>query len=198
MKKIQLLAIGALALFLTSCGSTKMFSYTSRSVSIADGVDIMPTQTYVDVNPDFSRRIMAESSVCSSTQQAMDEAKYNAIVNNKVDIVVDPIYKIETSSNGVKAYLTGFAGYYVNPRTVLGDIKALEDVSKEAVEKYIMIHDAKQIVPYMYQQSDHICINHGGQCHKAPAAAPQVTTVPTTTTTTTTRTSTSSSSSKRK
>lgn len=193
MKKIQLLAIGAFALFLTSCGSSKMYSYTSRSVSIADGVEIMPTQTYVDVNPDFSKRIMAESSVCSSTQQAMDEAKYNAIVNNKVDIVVDPIYKIETSSNGVKAYLTGFAGYYINPRTVLGDIKAMEDVSKEAVEKYIMIHDAKQIVPYMYQQSDHICINHGGQCGKAPSApAQQVTTAPTTTTTT--RTSTSSSS----
>lgn len=195
MKKIQLLAIGALALFLTSCGSSKMYSYTSRSVSIADGVEIMPTQTYVDVNPDFSKRIMAESSVCSSTQQAMDEAKYNAIVNNKVDIVVDPIYKIETSSNGVKAYLTGFAGYYINPRTVLGDIKAMEDVSKEAVEKYIMIHDAKQIVPYMYQKNDHICINHGGQCGKAPSApAQQVTTAPTTTITTTTRTSTSSSS----
>ncbi|MCQ2339357.1 MAG: hypothetical protein MJZ79_01035 [Paludibacteraceae bacterium] len=195
MKKIQFLAVGALALLLASCGSSKSYTYTSRTISIADGVELLPTQTYVDVNPDFSKRIMAESSVCSSTEEAMDEAKYNAIVNNKVDIVVDPIYKIEESSNGYKAYLTGFAGYYVNPRTVLGDIKAMEDVSKEAVEKYLMIHDAKQIVPYMYQQSDHICINHGGHCGKAPSApAQQVTTAPTTTTTTRT----SSSSSRRK
>jgi len=155
MKAIKLSAIVVMAIMMSACGSTSsMFTYTSRSNAI-DNVNISATQTIVDVRPDFGRRINAESSPCVTADEAKAEAKYNAIMNQKIDIVVDPIYKIEYKNGRYTAYLTGYAGYYENPRTLLGDIQLLDSVSKESIKKYLMLKGDPQILKYL-----------GGPCHE--------------------------------
>jgi hypothetical protein len=50
-----------------ACSSPSTFTYTSRSNAI-DNVNITATKTIVDVTPDFSKRITAESSRCMSVE----------------------------------------------------------------------------------------------------------------------------------
>lgn len=175
MKK--LFFIGAVALVMASCTT---YSYTSRSANIANDVKLMTTQTLVDVQVDFTKRVEAQSSLCATESEAMNEAKYNAIVNNKIDLVIDPIYKIEHQFRKVRVYLTGYAGYYVNPRTALDGVKQMEDVDKSTVEKYLLLNQTNEIAPYLYKNSDHITINHNGSAPKCDGCktAPVVTSTP--------------------
>lgn len=209
MKRIQILIVALLAIVVTSCTT---YSYTSRSVSIAQSMDVQPTSTLVDVKPDFSKRISESSSWCKSADEAMGQAKYNAISNNKIDIVVDPIYKLTYKGRKCMAVLTGFAGYYVNPRTILEDIKQLKDVDKAEIEKYLIMEQNPQIIKYLYENKEGstVTINHNGKCaascpSKSEVAPATTTTAPSVTTSSSTksnssstRSSSSSSSSSRK
>ena len=178
MKHIQFLAIAVLALVFTGCTT---YSYTSRSVSIAQSMDVQPTSTLVDVKPDFTKRVSESSSWCKSEAEAMGEAKYNAINNNKIDIVIDPIYKTTYHGKKCMVNLTGYAGYYTNPRTLLEDIKQLENVDKAEIEKYLILKQDPQIIKYLYEnkEGNTVTINHNGQskcascpkkCESTPAA----------------------------
>ena len=138
MKQIKYLAaVVVAALALNSCTT---FSYTSRSTFV-DRENIDGTAMIVDVRPDFSKRIATESRLCKSPNEAREEAKYLAITANKCDVIVDPVYKIEQRGLKFKAYLVGFAGYYENPRTLYEDIKLLKNISKEDIEKYLILKD---------------------------------------------------------
>lgn len=137
MKQFKLFAIVAAVVALSSCST---YSYTSRSTAI-DRENIDGTSMIVDVRPDFSKRIATESRRCKTIAEAREEAKYLAITNNKCDVIVDPVYKIEKRSFKYKAYLVGFAGYYENPRTIYEDIKSLKDISREEIEKYLILKD---------------------------------------------------------
>ncbi|MCQ2346359.1 MAG: hypothetical protein MJZ92_00335 [Paludibacteraceae bacterium] len=159
MKHIQFLAIAVLAFVVTGCTT---YSYTSRSISISQSMDVQPTQTLVDVTPDFMKRITETSSWCKSTEEAMGEVKYKAITNNKIDIVVDPIYKIESRGRKCMVTLTGFAGFYSNPRTMLDNIKQMKDVDKAEIEKYLILQQNPQIIQYLYEnkEGNSVVINH--------------------------------------
>jgi hypothetical protein len=138
MKQIKIFAaVIVAAVTMSSCAS---FSYTSRSESI-HRQDINGTSMVVDVRPDFTKRIAAESRRCKTPIEAREEAKYLAITNNKCDVIVDPVYKIEKRSGKYKAYLTGFAGFYENARTLFQDIQMYKDVKKEDIEKYLILKD---------------------------------------------------------
>lgn len=180
MKQFKILAIVIAAAALSSCSS---FSYTSRSTSI-DRETIQGTSMVVDVRPDFSKRIATESRRCKTPNEAREEAKYIAITTNKCDVVVDAIYKVEKRSGKYKAYLFGFAGYYENPRTIYEDINLLKNVSREDLEKYLIIKDP-QILELINQKGNSEVINifEGQQepkeCHKAaPAPAPKAAPAP--------------------
>ncbi len=134
-------AVAVLALALTGCSS---YTFTSRS-NMIDRVNIEQAPMIVDVRPDFNKRIEAESRRRQSANQAMEEAKYNAIVENKCDVIVDPIYKVEKQGGKYRAYLTGFAGYYKNARTIYEDIQLLKDVRKEDLEKYLILKDPAMV-----------------------------------------------------
>lgn len=159
MKTLKhIFAVAALAALVASCSS---YSYTSRSVSIAQSMDVRPTQTLVDVRPDFQTRITATSSMCKTPSEAMAEAKYKAITENRIDIVVDPIYEMEHRGRKFRAKLSGFAGYYTNPRTALEEIRQHDSISIEAIEKYLMLQNGSMIIPYLYQQkpeANHVTI----------------------------------------
>ncbi len=138
MKQIKIFAaIVVAALGMSSCAS---FSYTSRSEAI-NRQDINGTSMIVDVRPDFSKRIATESKRCKTITEAREEAKYLAVTNNKCDVIVDPVYKIEQRGFKFKAYLTGFAGYYENPRTLYQDILIYKDLKREDIEKYLILKD---------------------------------------------------------
>ena len=92
----------------------------------------------------------------------MGEVKYKAITNNKIDIVVDPIYKIESRGRKCMVTLTGFAGFYSNPRTMLDNIKQMKDVDKAEIEKYLILQQNPQIIQYLYEnkEGNSVVINH--------------------------------------
>lgn len=159
MKHIKILAIAVLALAATGCTT---YSYTSRSIGVAPQAEIQPTSTLVDVKPDFTKRISESSSWCKSQNEAMGEVKYNAIVNNKIDIVVDPIYKIAVKGRKCMVTLTGYAGYYVNPRTMIENIGQLKNIDKADIEKYLILNQDHQIIKYLYdkKEGNTVTINH--------------------------------------
>ena len=138
MKQLKIFAaLFVAAIALSSCAS---YSYTSRSTAI-NRKDMNATAMIVDVRPDFTKRIAAESTRCKTITEARDEARYRAITDNRCDVIVDPVYKIEQRGMKFKAYLTGFAGFYENPRSLLQDIQLYKDVKKEDIEKYLILKD---------------------------------------------------------
>lgn len=115
----NLFTMSFVALIATSCSTYK------NSYRLTDVPDTRAkvTQTVVDVEPDFSKRIKGESlERRRSVTEAKNNAYYNAIVTNNVDVLVDPIYEIK-STKGLfgtrhRAWVTGFAGSYKNARTI--------------------------------------------------------------------------------
>lgn len=53
--------------------------------------NIVASPTVVDVSADYAKPITATSRSCKTQTEAMQEAKYMAIVDNKIDILVDMI-----------------------------------------------------------------------------------------------------------
>lgn len=158
MKKITFVSLCALAMVFTACST---YQYGARHADI-NRQAITATPTVVDVKPDFNKRVNVTSTWQRTKQDAMAECQYMAIMNNKIDIVVDPIYKIEfrpTRMKKWKAELVGFGGYYVNPRTQYEDMKELQKFSREDIEKYLILHNPS-VLKYMNASSDVINIYH--------------------------------------
>ena len=145
----------AAAVFVCSCST---YQYTSRETFIQNH-NIEATPTVVDVQVDYTKRISETSGRCKTQSEALSEAKYNAIVNNKIDVLVDMVYKVEKNGRTYQAKISGFAGYYKNSRTFYEDIKLLENVKKEDVEKYLILHNP-EVIKYMNQQGETVNIYH--------------------------------------
>lgn len=154
--KIVLFAIAAL--FLGSCST---YQYTSRNVKV-NTQSISVTPTIVDVRVDYTKRITETSQFHKSKQDALDEAKYQAIQKNKIDILIDPIFKVEYKHFRYQASVTGFAGYYTNSRTLHDDILQYKDVTKDDIEKYLILHNP-EVIKYLNQKGEVININHNGK-----------------------------------
>lgn len=175
MKKITFVSLCALAMVFTACST---YQYGARHADI-NRQAITATPTVVDVKPDFNKRVNVTSTWQRTKQDAMAECQYMAIMNNKIDIVVDPIYKIEfrpTRMKKWKAELVGFAGYYVNPRTQYEDIKELQKFSREDIEKYLILHDS-EVLKYLNAKGEVVNIYHNNcppkKADKASAPKPE-------------------------
>ena len=138
MKQIRIFAVITVVMLVMS--SCSYYTYTSRSVKV-NRADLYQSAMIVDVRPDFSKRIITESRPCKTASQAMEEAKYQAVVGNQCDVIVDPVYKVTKTGSRYRASLTGFAGFYKNPRTIYEDINLLKDVSREDIEKHLILQD---------------------------------------------------------
>jgi uncharacterized lipoprotein YajG len=158
-EKDLLCGILASVLMLSGCST---YQYTSRQTNV-QREDITMSPTIVDVRPDYEKRIEVTSGWCKTKETAMDECRYIAIVNNKIDVVVDPIFKVEyRKGHGPKKYkatLTGFAGYYTNSRTLFEDIERLKNFSREDIEKYLILQNP-EVLKYMNKQGDVVNIYH--------------------------------------
>lgn len=153
MKKIIIISIAIACL--CSCST---YRYSARQIAV-DNHNITATPTVVDVEVDYTKRINETSRKCKTQTEAMQEAKYLAIVNNNIDILVDMVYKVEKKASKYRVTVTGFAGYYKNSRTLYEDIKLMGDVDKEDVEKYLMLHNPETI-KYINQKGEVVNIYH--------------------------------------
>lgn len=126
-----------MALMLTSCST---YQYSARTV----GVNRQPIQTKeaaVEVVPDYGRVVTATSDYHITQKDAITEAEYLCIINNKIDVVVDPIMKVEYTplqQKKYKATITGYAGTYNKAKA---GVDAVSSYSKEEIEKYKLLTD---------------------------------------------------------
>ena len=113
---LSIFALGVLA-------SCKTFSHSSRDIDL-ENRDVEANSFVVDVEPNFSNRIKGSSTKKHKVEKsAKEEAYFNAVIENNVDVLVDPIYSVTTTKKillffGGKSEATvyGYAGFYKNPK----------------------------------------------------------------------------------
>ena len=153
--KRNLLILIATAIAFCSCST---YRYTSRETFI-EHQNIKATPTVVDLRVDYSKHIIESSGKCRTPEDALSEAKFNAVVNNNIDVLVDILYKIEQRFFKYQATVFGYAGYFRNSRSLFEDIRLLEKLNKEDVEKYIILHNP-EVLKYINQKGDIVNIYH--------------------------------------
>jgi len=171
MKKLGFIVL----VLVTSLSSCRMNQYVVREVDV-DRNNIQMTPMVVDVRPDFSRRINEQTKWCKTADEAAMEARYMAITQGNIDVVVDPILQIERRPAGNRKYranLTGFAGFYQNARTVYEDMKAMREFSREDIEKYLIFKNP-EVLKYMNAEGKVVNIYKNGEkaAAKPAVAAP--------------------------
>ena len=120
---------------LSSCS---VYKYSSRVAETQTQNNIYITPSVVDVKIDLKKKITVVSNIQKTEDAARENAYYKAITDNDIDILVSPIYEIEIQSGGnCKATVTGFAGYFMNPRTVTEDKKLEYDAKLAALDKML-------------------------------------------------------------
>ncbi len=117
----ELLFLVLSVVILSSCDTYK---HSYRQSNIPDQKVKVADKIGVELVMDDKKIITATSSHRHGSEKAAkDEAYFMAITQNDIHVLVDPIYKVTTSSKilifGGKstAEVTGFAGYYRNPRS---------------------------------------------------------------------------------
>ena len=102
--------------------SCKSYNNSYRANSVTNKT-IQTSRMVVDVMPDFTKSVNGTSRTFrgrDSEKLARENAYYNAIVSNNIDVLVDPVYEIRIKNTlfGLRtsADVRGFAGKYQNPR----------------------------------------------------------------------------------
>lgn len=162
--KHKMLVTSLLAtLLLSSCGVfTGSTTYSDRTRYVSGGT-IKERAKSTEVDVDFSRRVTSVSSWQASKSAARAEAVHQAIVENQIDVVVDPIWKYTYSpmfnrEDGApwqpryKAELVGYAGMYKNAVSFQEELEQLKDVDMETIEKYRLLNDPS--FPEVYYNKD--------------------------------------------
>ncbi len=93
--------------------------------------DVLTNDVVVDVKCDMKKIVSATSSERETVDLAKSEAYYIAITANNIDMIIDPIYEVKTVSRKSIVKVTGFAGYYANPRTKTEAIMELKSLESE-------------------------------------------------------------------
>lgn len=120
------------------------------------GVDRAPIHSKhvsAEVVVDFNRKVIATSDYCLTKNDAIREAEYLCIIKNGIDVIVDPIFKLEYAPTELKrkhrATVIGFAGVY---KKVPTGVDAVVGYDMEDVEKYKMLTDPS-FPQHYYNQS---------------------------------------------
>ena len=129
MKKIIYTLL--LTSFMTSC---TFYKYTNQDSSEPDRVNTISNNVSltakkdfaVDVRIDLDKIVTGVSQNHADENDARNEAYYNCIVENDIDLVIDPLFKKITNEapgifkmfykNQYRYEIRGYAGYYENPR----------------------------------------------------------------------------------
>ena len=182
MKRISIFSCLLLSMFLASCTT---YQYTGRQTNIRNR-SIDGTEQRAGIKVDYNKRVTATSNYQLTRSDAINEAKFLCIQNEKIDVVVDPIIKIEYNplklKKQYKATIIGFAGKFEERPTLLDEsmMYTIDDI-----EKFKLMYDPS-FLDYYYRQP----LPQGGDVYnyyiksgvpgtsvapaKAPAKAPAV------------------------
>ena len=131
VKKSMLVVVAAASL--SSCAR---YYHSYRNVDVAQTSPVnAKMQVDVAVTPDFSKRLRAQSTKnhWRNKQSSMDEAYFNAIIENQIDVLISPIYSVTERGGFFDATIHGYAGYYkaVDKSDAVSDFdKKVEDLKK--------------------------------------------------------------------
>lgn len=171
MKQFHFLPLMLAAVLMTGC-STYQFSARQTDVNQRpiDSKDQM-----VSISVDYNRQVTATSDYQMSRKDAIAEAEYRCITEAKIDVVVDPIYKVEYNpfrfKNRYKATIVGYAGKYKEELNRLDDSKKY---TLEEIEKYKLLYDPTFPENYYRKSSegDNYFFKSGALSSKGSIAAP--------------------------
>lgn len=171
-KKNLLIALVLGGLMLVQVGCTT-YSYTSRSTNVDQRV-INSSEATADLTIDYKKKVTATSDFQKFPNQAKQQAIYQCIMNSGIDVLVDPIFQIESRPvTGYRATVLGFAGYYKEGISGLDEVVE-KKYKKEDIEKYLLLTDPN-FMQYYYNKG--AGENHvynigaaGAGISKAPAA----------------------------
>jgi len=124
----------------TSCNTYKH----SYRLSNVPNNSLAVTPLVVDVATDFETKITASSDKKTvSVQDAKANAYFNAIQNNNIDVLVDPIYSVRIQRRLFKstasATVSGFAGNYVNTRALSALHQEAFDAKLSSLEEFLKL-----------------------------------------------------------
>lgn len=148
MKRVSIFSLLLLSMFLASCTT---YQYTARQTEINNRqMDTKVQRAAIQV--DYDRQVTATSNYQITRRDAINEAEFMCIRDEKIDVVVDPIYRIEFNpfkfKKNYRATIIGFAGKYQEKETLLDESKKY---TIEDIEKYKLLYDPS-FLPYFYQQ----------------------------------------------
>jgi len=149
MKKVYLSLL--LGIVLTSCST---YQYTARQTDVRQA-PIEMTDQMVGLTVDYTRQVSATSDYQLTRKDAIAEAEFRCISEQKIDVVVDPIFKVEYNpfkmKTRYKATITGFAGSYKEELNRLDDSKKY---TLEEIEKYKLLYDPAFPANYYRKSAD--------------------------------------------
>lgn len=138
MKTKPLFLFFALMLTMSSCST---FQYTARQVDI-DGRNLSSKQQAAGLQIDFSRQVTATSEYQVSKRDAMKEAEFKCLQENKIDVIVDPVFKFEYNplhfKTRWKATVVGYAAKYEEKPA---GVDATKPYTREEIENYRLLTD---------------------------------------------------------
>lgn len=144
-----------MVLMLSSCAS---FQYTSRQVDV-NRSNIASEQQVAQLEVDWNHQVTATSSYQPTRREAAKEAEFLCLQEEKIDLVVDPVFKFKyrplSISNRWKATVVGYAGKYRD--TLTTGVEAAQKYEMEDIEKYKMLTDPN-FPQYYYRK-------FGSSCH---------------------------------
>ncbi len=146
--RLGIFAMLTVVSFLTSC---TVYQYTGRQTDIRNrGIDGTEQRAGIKVN--YNKRVTATSNYQITRADAIREAEFLCIQDEKIDVVVDPIVKIEyhplKMKKKFKATIIGFAGLYEERPTLLDESK---QYTIDDVEKFKLMYDPS-FLDYYYRQ----------------------------------------------
>lgn len=149
MKKL-ILPFFVMAVVSTGCST---YRYTARTTDVNRRA-IETKDAAVEVVPDYSRTVKAKSDFQLTPRDAMAEAEYRCIVENNIDVVIDPIFKIERApvikKNKYIAEVSGYAGVYKNTKA---GVEAAQDYQLSEIEKFKLLNDPN-FAKYYYSKGN--------------------------------------------
>ena len=130
-----------LVLAVAALSSCTTYQYTARQTNVnRRSIDTPEKMAGVDI--DYSKQVTATSEYQLTRNDAIAEAEFLCIQKSKIDVVIDPIVKIEYNPFKVKkryrATIIGYAGKYKEEPTKLDKSK---EYTLEEIEKYKLLND---------------------------------------------------------
>ena len=173
MKQSHFLLLLLLGVMMSSCTT---YQYTSRHTDIHRR-SIEPKEQRASIQVNYDKKVTATSGYQPTLKGAIADAEFKCIEEQKIDVVVDPVYRVEFHpyrlTNKYRVTVIGFAGSYKDEPSLLEESK---NYTLEDIEKFKLLYDPS-FMPFYYQKN----LPAGGDIHNyyiksgaAPAHAPAV------------------------